>query len=248
MRIRLQHVVTVCLLGLASCTSTSKPQSTKATLTPATWPTSQPVNRWEKEVSAYETADKKKMPAPGGIVFYGSSTVARWKTLADDFAGLPVLNRGFGGSQSIDAVRYADRLCLKYRPKVIVYYEGDNDLADRFAVTPQQVARNFETFCDLVHRELPETKIFFLAIKPSPSRLKLLNPQREANQLVIDFIATDPIRLRYIDVFTPTLDANGQPKPELFESDRLHVKRETYRQWATFIRPMLEADYPTTQP
>jgi lysophospholipase L1-like esterase len=67
----------------------------------------------------------------------------------------------------------------------------------------------------------------------------LLEAQRQANAL----IKTEAGRLHvdYIDVFTPMLDANGQPRQELFVEDRLHMNRAGYELWRQKVAPYLTA-------
>src|SRR4028119_636473 len=74
---------------------------------------------YAKEIAAFEAADAKAMPAPGGVLFVGSSSIRLWNTLAEDFPDLSVINRGFGGSQIADSTRYAGRIILPYRPKTV---------------------------------------------------------------------------------------------------------------------------------
>src|SRR6185312_14197633 len=55
--------------------------------------------QWEKDIAAFEARDKTNPPPANGILFIGSSTIRFWTTLATDFPGQPVINRGFGGSE-----------------------------------------------------------------------------------------------------------------------------------------------------
>lgn len=193
-------------------------------------------SRWEPEIKAFEAADRTNPPSAGGIVFTGSSSIRLWKDLADDFKGLPVINRGFGGSQISDCVFYAQRIVLRYRPRQVVLYAGDNDLAA--GRTPEKVFEDFKSFIRTVQDALPETRIVFISIKPSPSRWKLAPQMRAANGLIADFIRTDP-RLSFVDVFTPMLDSEGKPRAELFVADKLHMNRQGYAIWTSLIRPYL---------
>ena len=178
------------------------------------------LERFEPEIRAFETSDRAAMPAPGGIVFVGSSSIRRWTSLAADFPGLSVLNRGFGGSTFPEANHYASRLVLPYRPRTIVLYEGDNDIAT--GRTPQQVLADYHEFVRLVRGTLPSARIVVVGIKPSPSRWQFADAQREANRLVRDAVAADTLQ-SYVDVFAPMLAASGRPEPSLFVSDSLHM-------------------------
>jgi lysophospholipase L1-like esterase len=198
---------------------------------PATRPTSQP---FESEIKAFEAADRKQMPPSGGVLFVGSSSIRLWKTLTQDFPDSVVINRGFGGSKIPDSTRYAPKIVLPYKPKTIVLYAGDNDLAQ--GRSPQGVLEDFKAFVRTVHAELPQTRVLFIAVKPSPARWKIVEQQREANRLVREFTQTDPKRLGYIDVFTPMLGEDGQPRPELFVKDQLHLSPKGYELWTALVR------------
>src|SRR5437764_12815138 len=84
--------------------------------------------KWEKAIAAFEAKDTSNPPPQNGIVFVGSSTVRRWE-LSKNFDAKDYINRGFGGSQLADSVHFLDRLVLKHKPRAIVLYAGDNDLA-----------------------------------------------------------------------------------------------------------------------
>ena len=170
------------------------------------------------------------------VVFTGSSSVRMWDTLEQDFPEVPVLNRGFGGSQVRDAVWYADAVALRYRPRQIVLYAGDNDThAGR---SPAQVLADTQAFVARIHAALPGTQIALLGIKPSPSRVELLPVQRATNTALRTW-ATGQRNVAYIDVFTPMLDAEGLPRESLFIADRLHMNAEGYALWRSIIAPYL---------
>lgn len=191
---------------------------------------------WETDMQRFEAADAQSPPPRGGVLFIGSSSIRFWDTLAQDFPGVPVINRGFGGSELRDSTWYADRIIVPYAPRQILIYAGDNDLnAGR---TPQQLRADFIAFVERVRRDLPKAKIAYISNKPSPSRAQLLPVQREANTL----IAAEAQRLGvdYIDIFTPMLDGSGQPDESLFIEDRLHMNRAGYVIWQRAIAPYLK--------
>jgi lysophospholipase L1-like esterase len=195
------------------------------------------VDRSEAEIRRFEESDRAAPPAPGGIVFVGSSSIRLWRSLESDFPGLPVLNRGFGGSTFPEAIHYLSRIVLPYRPRTIVVYEGDNDLT--FGWGSRQVADDYRTFVRMVRDSLPAAKIVFIGIKPSPSRWKLVDEQREANRLVRAIVARDTLQ-SYVDVFTPMLGANGRPQPELFVDDSLHMTPAGYAIWRKQVAPHVQ--------
>ena len=226
------------VLFLAAACASSSSQTSVATRDQATArrvPIA--VDRSETEIKRFEESDRAAPPAPGGIVFVGSSSLRMWKSLESDFPGLPVMNRGFGGSTFPEANHYLSRIVLKYRPRTIVVYEGDNDLT--FGWGPRQVADDYRAFVRMVRDSLPSAKIVFISLKPSPSRWKLVDQQREANRLVRDIVRRDSLQ-SFVDVFTPMLGANGRPQPELFIADSLHMTPAGYAIWRTQVAPHLQ--------
>jgi len=190
---------------------------------------------WDQAFEAF-TADDESHPHPeGGVLFVGSSSIRLWSDLQDQFKDLPVvINRGFGGSQLADCVKNLNRLVIRYRPSTVLVYAGDNDLAA--GTTPEEVLHRFTAFVEGVHRELPGTRIAYISIKPSPSRIGLLPQIRQTNTLIRDY-AEGLDRVSFIDVYTPMLDAAGKPRGELFRADLLHLNADGYALWKRVIGP-----------
>jgi lysophospholipase L1-like esterase len=202
--------------------------------TPATAGLAAAEGRWHDSFEAFATSDKAHAPAPGGVVFVGSSSIRLWNDLETQFepAQLGIVKRGFGGSSMADCAKYVGRLVLPYKPRLVVVYAGDNDLAE--GRSPADVLRSFSRFVETVQHELPQTRIAYLSIKPSPLREALLPSIREANGLIADYSKTQP-GLDFIDVYSKMLDGEGHPRKELFRADSLHLNAEGYRLWKTVI-------------
>ena len=190
--------------------------------------------RWEKDIQKFEEQDKKQAPPKGAVLFTGSSSIRMWPDLAQDFPGLKVIQRGFGGSQMEDLLYYKDRIILPYEPSKVLIYEGDNDIAA--GKEPARVAREFEELVAAIHKELPRTEIYYIAIKPSPSRWKLAQPGRAANALIEGYAKRTP-RVEYVDIWTPMLNEKGEPDPKYFVDDMLHMNRKGYDLWVEALRP-----------
>jgi len=201
--------------------------------------------QYEPDIRAFEAADKTNPPPKDAVLFIGSSSIRKWTSAPTQFPGHQIINRGFGGSYLSDSVAFADRIVIPYRPRLVVLYAGDNDIAG--GCKPEEVSRAFQTFVAKVREELPQTTIAFIAIKPSPSREKFLEQNREANRLIHEFIGADP-KLLYLDVFTAMRTADRHTRSELFESDRLHLNEAGYQLWAEILKPVLDRiDPPTSQ-
>jgi len=192
-------------------------------------------NRWEPKIRQFEEQDRVKMPPADGILFVGSSSIVGWD-VARWFPDLPVINRGFGGSQIADSVHFADRIVVPYRPRVIVFYAGDNDVAS--GKGPGRVLADYRRFVEKVHAALPQTRIVFVAIKPSLRRWHLVDTMREANRRIRE-VAEEDDRLVFVDVDAPMLGDDGKPRAELFKKDGLHLSDEGYKLWSSLVRPHL---------
>lgn len=193
--------------------------------------------RWAATIDKLTAADAAHPPAQDGVVFVGSSTIVGWAKLPADFPGVSVIWRGFGGSDLADSVFYADRIVIPYHPRVVVLYAGDNDLMG--GKSPETVLADFRVFCVKIHHALPETRIVFLAVKPSPARWKIHAEMERTNALIAAECARDP-RVTFVDTWTPMLDAHGAPRPELFVHDQLHMNASGYAIWAPLVAPLLK--------
>jgi lysophospholipase L1-like esterase len=189
------------------------------------------------DIAKFEEADKVNPPKPGGIVFVGSSSIRLWKSLPTDFPGLNTINRGFGGSQISDSVRYAKRIVTPYKPRLVVFFAGTNDIAA--GKSAQTVFSDFKSFVSVVRSELPNEPIIFLSITPAPSRWTKLDVFKEANALVQKYCQETP-GLTFVDVFPKMLTPTGGPRPELFVGDQLHMNPKGYAIWVEAVKPLLE--------
>lgn len=191
-------------------------------------------DRWEKEISAYEQADRTNPPPKGAVLFIGSSTVRLWKTLAQDFPEHRVINRGFGGSEIVDATHFAERVIFPYAPRMIFLRSGGNDL--HAGKTAEQVFDDFKAFVATVHARMPEVEIAYIALAPSIARWSETAQGNALNTMVAQFARETP-RVRYVDAATISLGPDGKPRPELFVADKLHFSPAGYQLLAERVRP-----------
>ena len=193
--------------------------------------------KWAKDIDAFTTADLGRPPPENAVLFIGSSTIVKWKTLNQDFPKVVTVNRGFGGSELSDTVFYLDRIAIPYRPRTMVVYAGDNDLW--LGKSAEAVAAEFEELCAKVHAALPATRIIFISIKPSPSRWKIHEKMEQANALVAGYCAKDK-RRTFLDIWKVMLDAKGEPRSEFFVTDMLHMNPAGYALWTPMLAPLLK--------
>ena len=195
-------------------------------------------DRWEPAIKKFEDGDKLSPPPQNAIVFIGASSIVRWN-LKESFPelGAQAINRGFGGSLAADSTRYADRIVIPYKPRMVVFYAGDNDVEANHM--PQQIADDFVAFERKVHAALPQTQIVFISIKPSIRRWKWIDTIRAANAQVKDYTTKHP-NLVFVDIEKQMLGHDGKPNPELLVEDGLHMTPAGYKVWNEKLRPLLK--------
>lgn len=195
-------------------------------------------------IQRFVEMDRVTPPTLGGVVFTGSSTITNWnRRLAQDFQDYQVVGRGFGGSVIPQHLLYADRTVLPHAPRLVVFYCGENDISR--GDSPQEVYENFVRFTELVFEALPETRILYLGMKPSPSRWHLQDKFDEGNGLIADFCARS-FQLAYLDLKEAFLGADGLPRPELYVADRLHFSPAGYEILKALVEPTLAVGYRST--
>jgi lysophospholipase L1-like esterase len=192
-------------------------------------------SQWEAAIARFEQQDNKEAPPAQAVLFVGSSSIRMWD-LPKFFPDDEVINRGFGGSQMADVVSFAERIVIKYHPRLVVVYSGDNDIA------AGKSAEDVHTdFCDLVekiHEALPDTRIICISVKPSTARWRFREVMQDTNRLIAETCAHDE-RLKFIDVWPEMLGEDGQPRRELFLDDGLHMNHAGYVIWADLVRSHL---------
>jgi lysophospholipase L1-like esterase len=199
-------------------------------------PAADPFAKWEKNIAAIEKRLAAHPPKPGGVFFVGSSSIVRWD-LKKSFPGHDYVNVGFGGSTIPDSTHFASRIITPYKPATIVFYAGDNDIAQKRK--PEQVRDDFRAFVATARKANPSCRIFFIPIKPSVARWKQFETQSKANELVRES-CHDSKRVQYVDIVPLMLDADGKPDPNLFVKDGLHLSAKGYELWTAAVNKALK--------
>jgi len=226
-----------------SAPATSAPAPVVPVAEPAPQAAVPPPVRWENEIAAFEKADREQPPAPGGVVFLGSSNIRMWDTLDGDFPELNAINRGVGGANLAELAEVALRLVPTAKPRAVVVSAGGNDIAA--GATAEAVRDAFALLVKNLRAELPDVKIAFLAMTASEKRWEQRDRQREANEAVRDFIAArvaaegDAAGMTYIDANAAVLGPDDLPAVECFLDDKLHPSTIGNARRATIIRPQL---------
>ena len=200
---------------------------------------------FEAEMASFAKADAAH-PTKGGIVFTGSSSFVGWQSLKRDMAPLPVVNRAFGGSDSIQLWHYADRAVLPCEPRIVVVYIGDNDLPQP-RVTTANYMSYVRRFVQEIKAKLPETRFVFVSTKPSVARWAMWPKAQKFNSALRQYCTREP-NLTYVDISPTLLDSRGQVRQDCYGADKLHVLPFVYGEWTKLIKPVVQGIWDEVSP
>jgi lysophospholipase L1-like esterase len=194
---------------------------------------------FQAEIDVFIKKDSIAMPAANSILFVGSSSFNYWKDISNYFPGYPIINRGFGGSSLTDIIHFNQETILKYKPKQIYIYCGENDIAASDTITPQIVLERFKTLYTIIRNHLGnEIPIMYVSIKPSVARWSMEDKFVTANSLIRNFINKQK-QTQFLDVHAAMLDSNGEVLKDIFIADKLHMNAKGYAIWQKIIAPTL---------
>ncbi len=192
---------------------------------------------WDAEINALTEIDVKQTPPKNVVLFIGSSSIRFWKSLRGDFPQTNVINRGFGGSHLEDVNYYFEKLVAPFQAKSIFLYAGENDVTA--GKTLETVLEDLKKFTALVREKSPRSKIYFISLKPSPSRWDLHDKFQQTNELIKTEIGKTKNAV-FIDVWAEMLDEKGLPKAEIFIADKLHLNEKGYAIWREVLAKYLK--------
>ena len=195
---------------------------------------------FEREIAAFEAEDRAAPPAPGGIVFVGSSSIRLWSTLTEDFAPLATIQRGFGGAHMEHVVHNARRIVTPYEPRAVVVFCGGNDIGS--GKDAARVEADYRAFLDIIHSDVPDADVWLLSMKPSKLRWDRWDEMVRVNTALRALADADP-RRRFVDVASALLGPDGTPRDDVYIFDGLHLNATGYAEWTRVIRPLLVEAY-----
>lgn len=201
------------------------------------------LHRFDDQIGEIEQQLRIRQPQPGGILFYGSSTMANWRTgdwCYTQMAPLPLANTGFGGSTAEEALYYYHRLVGPVRPSVMVYYEGANDLNNNY--TPAEVLAMTHRLFEWCRQDFPGIRFVIIPIKLSPG----LQIDRAQGMICNDLFAAYAETHRdtqVLDVKPLIYDAAGELRTDIYVEDMLHHNRQGYEELAALVKPAVEKLY-----
>lgn len=187
-----------------------------------------------EEVSNFKVRDAIAFPKEKATLFVGSSSFRLWKDIETYFPDRDIINRGFGGSTLNDVISYKNEIIFPYNPSCIVIYCGENDIANDKNVDGKIVFERFKKLYSDIRSKFPEIPIFYISMKPSPSRWGLQEQYLEGNYLISKLLSENK-NTYYIDVWSSMLKEDGMPNEKLFVEDMLHMNKAGYDIWGEII-------------
>lgn len=191
-----------------------------------------------KEIQEFKKIDQQNGIPKKPILLVGSSSFTKWTDVSEYFPGKTIVNRAFGGSRLLDLNNYSDELLNPYKPKQILIYCGENDIA-MDNPTATEVFERFKTFFGKIRAKYPKVPVAYVSIKYSPSREKFWPIVIEVNQMIESYLKTQK-RTDYIDITKVMNDGDGKVRTDIFLEDMLHIKPEGYQLWAKVMAPYLK--------
>lgn len=194
-------------------------------------------NKYESTFKKFEKQDAENPPKTGGVLFLGSSSIRMWDLEKwFDCPSHTMINRGFGGSMTSDVLYFFDRIIPVYKPKTIVFYCGDNDIARK--KSPEEVLKDFDTFWARTKKELPQCHLLYVPVKQSFAREKMWDEMMKVNE-GIQKRAARITTLHYCDTIPLLLNEEGQLDRKYFLKDGLHLSDAGYEKWTKLVKSYL---------
>jgi len=217
------------------------------------YPTKEIVSRYHNDWTQKHYWDRIKvfMNEPlefGDIVFIGNSITEKGRDWSEKFGILQVRNRGIAGDLTDGVLKRLDEI-VYFKPKAVFILIGINDLFnlhhdedggrfkyDKIVPSPEYVGKNILKIAKVIHRKLPETKIFVRTVLPT-RRDYLKDDILVVNKMIRANEAKGYYKL--IDLYTQFVDADGDLIEDL-TVDGVHLSEKGYEKWVAFEKPILE--------
>ena len=190
------------------------------------------------EIAAFKKKDSISFPPQDAILFVGSSSFTKWTDIQNYFPGHTIINRGFGGSTLPDLIRYEQAVIFPYRPKQVVIYCGENDIASADSISGEIVFKRFKRLFQDIRNQFPKIPLVYISMKPCPLRWHMQERLVEGNSLIKKYLKKKK-QTKFISVWNSMLDPDGKPREDIFIEDKLHMNAKGYAIWQKIIEPVL---------
>ena len=104
--------------------------------------------------------------------------------------------------------------------------------------SPEDLAKEYEDFSNRLKKALPKTKLVYLAVRPSLSRIAIVDKQKQFNSWLADYCKSQKGRF-FLDMHSPFYLPDGTVMPDIFVADRLHLNEKGYLIFSAKIREFI---------
>ena len=221
----------------------------------------QPGNRaarhFQGDIARMLAREKTNPPPQAGILFIGSSIFRFWTELNQQMAPLPVFNHAFGGSLTQDILDWTDELVLPYKPRIIAYYCGSNDVST--GESADAILDRTKQFLKIINEKLPNTYVYYTAIQKAPEKQDRWDVVDAVNREMQRY-SKQAKNVGFVDLNPVLFDRQGRVREELFLPDGLHFRPDSsaYLEFSQIMKPILakawesgvglSGDLPATSP
>ena len=193
-----------------------------------------PGGSYETKASNYE---KKALEEESyHVMLAGSSSIEFWETSKEDLDPIVSYNHGIGGTtiEQWDEV-FNKRLVLPYKPKMVVYYVGINNVINS-KESPEVIWERLENFFNHTHEALPDSKIQYILMNQLSGYPNCKDTIAAVNANAIEYQKTHSSWLTLINPGLALLKENGEPNAAFFRTDGLHLSYYGYTVWGEIIK------------
>lgn len=205
------------------------------------WPGKGPIRTFGWMADHRNSFWTQREKAEGSVVFVGDSLTAGWKpaTLAAEFPGMKIANRGIGGDVSRGLLFRFKEDVLDLKPKAIVLCIGTNDLSAH--ADPAIIESNIAEMIKQAREYKSSVPIVLCTIPPRDVKDA---PTKEGAQLDLNTrllkIEKPSKNFEVLDLYAALVNKDGKQFEEDFAPDKIHFAEPGYKKWAAALRPVLE--------
>lgn len=195
---------------------------------------------YQLDNSTYETKAKKYeqnalVEDSYHVMLAGSSSIEFWTNSATDLDPIVSFNHGIGGTTIEEwDEKLNQRLVYPYKPKMVVYYVGINNVINS-KEDAGTIWNRLQKFLDDTHHDLPDTKVQYIMMNLIPGYPSYYGVINSVNANVVAYQQSHPW-LTLINPGEALLKANGQPNAAYFRTDGLHLSNYGYVVWGKIIK------------
>lgn len=175
------------------------------------------------------------------VMLAGSSSIEFWETSKEDMNPIVTYNHGIGGTTVEEwTTKLNQRLVYPYKPKMVVYYVGINNVINS-KEEATVISNRLTSLLDETHASLPDTQVQYILMNQLPSYSSYKSVINTVNNTVKEYQKNNSDWLTWIDPGKALLKANGEPNAAYFRVDGLHLSRYGYTIWGNIIKESIIA-------